>query len=59
MYGALFPYWDGAPMSHGLDLLDGVQKRVVSLVGSGLSSDLQALSHRRNVASMSLCIVLS
>ena len=31
-----------------------MQKRVVSLVGSGLSSDLQALSHRRDVASLSL-----
>ena len=41
--------WGGAPRSHVLDLLDRVQKRVVSLVGSGLSSDLQALSHRRDV----------
>ena len=32
----------GVPRSHGLDLLDRVQKRVVSLVISGLSSDLQA-----------------
>ena len=32
----------GAPRSHGLDLLDRVQKRVVSSVGSGLSADLQA-----------------
>ena len=32
-------------------VLDRVQKRVVSLVGSGLSSDLQA--HRRDVASLS------
>ena len=46
--------WGGAPRSHGLDLLNRVQKRVVSLVGSGLSSDLQALSHRRDVASISL-----
>ena len=46
--------WGGAPRSHGLDLLDRVQKRVVSLVGSGLSSDLQALSQRRDVASLSL-----
>ena len=28
------------PRSHGLDLLDRTEKRVVSLVGSGLSSDL-------------------
>ena len=46
--------WDGAPRSHGLDLLDRVQKWVFSLVGSGLSSNLQALSHRREVASFSL-----
>ena len=46
--------WGGAPRSHGLDMLDRVQKRVVCLVGSGLSSDLQALSRRRDVASLSL-----
>ena len=40
--------------SHGLDLLDRVQKRLSSLVGSVLSADLQALSHRRDVASLSL-----
>ena len=37
--------WGGAQSSHGLDLLDRVQKRVVRLVGAGLSSDLQTLSH--------------
>ena len=46
--------WGGAPRSHGLYLLDRVQKRAVSLVGSGHSSDLQAMSHRRDVASLSL-----
>ena len=46
--------WGGAPRSHRLDLIDREQKRVVSLVGSGLSSDLQALSHRMDVASLSL-----
>ena len=52
MYGVLFPYvgW----CSKVLDLLDRVQKRVVSLVDSGLSSDLQSLSHRRNAASLSM-----
>ena len=30
----------GAPRSHGLDMLDRVQKRVISLIGSGLSPDL-------------------
>ena len=49
-----FHIWGGAPRSNGLDLLDRVQKWVVSLVGSGLSSDLQAMSHRRDVASISL-----
>ena len=52
-YGVLFPYL-GAPSSHALGLLDQVQKRVVSLVVSGLSSDFQALSHRRDVAGLSL-----
>ena len=42
-----------APKSHGLDLLDQMQKRVVSLVGFGLSSDLQAQSHRWDVANLS------
>ena len=37
--------WGDAPRSYEIDLLDRVQKRVVSLVGSGLSADLQALSH--------------
>ena len=46
--------WGGAPTSHGLDLLDRVQKRVVSLVGSGVSAGLQARSHRRDVAGLSL-----
>ena len=46
--------WDGAPRSHGLDLLDQVKKPVVSFVGSGLSANLQALSHRSDVASLSL-----
>ena len=44
----------GAPRFHGLDLLDRVQRQVVSLVGSGLSSDLQASSHRWDIASISL-----
>ena len=42
------------PRSYVLDLLDRVQKRVVRLVGSGLSSDLQALPHRRDVTSLNL-----
>ena len=46
--------WGGAPKSHGLDLLDRVQKRVVNLVGPELSAGLNPLSHRRDVASLSL-----
>ena len=46
--------WGGAPSSHGLDLLDRVQKRVVSLVGYGLSTGLEALSDRRDVSSLIL-----
>ena len=46
--------WGGATRSHVLDLLDRVQKQVVSLVGSGLSAGLQAKSHRRDVANLSL-----
>ena len=38
--------WGGATRSHGIDLLDRVNKRVVSLVGSRFSTGLQALSHR-------------
>ena len=55
MYGVLFQYllWC-SKVPYGLDLLDQVQKQEVGLVGSGLSSDLQALSHRRDVASLSL-----
>ena len=48
--------WGGAPRSHGLDLLDRVQKRVVSLVGSGLSACLQALSHTMGNVPLSLGI---
>ena len=47
--------WGGAPRSHRLDLLERVQKRVVSLVGFGLSAGLQALSHRRDDAT---CITM-
>ena len=46
--------WAGAPKSQGLNLLDRVQKRIVNLVGSELSANLQPLSHRRDVASLSL-----
>ena len=48
--------WSTVPISGVLFqvLIDRVQKQVVSLVGSGLSSDLQALSDRRDVAILSL-----
>ena len=49
-----FHIWDGAPRSHGLDLLDRVQKRVVSLVDSGLSAGLQVLTRRMDVANLGL-----
>ena len=49
-----FHIWGGASCSHGLDLLDRAQKWVVSLIGSGHSSDLQALSQRRDVANLIL-----
>ena len=45
--------WAGAPACH-LDLLDRVQKRICHLVGPALASSLQPLSHRRDVASLSL-----
>ena len=54
MYGVLFQYLGWSSRSHGVDLLDRVLKRVVSLVGSGLSSDLPSLSHRRDVASLTM-----
>ena len=46
--------WGGDRRYHRLDQLDQVQKRVVSLVDVGLPSNLQALSCRRDVASLSL-----
>ena len=45
--------WSGAPKSH-LSLLDRVQHRMKKLVGSALYSTLEPLSHRRDVASLSL-----
>ena len=45
--------WAGASAT-SLSLLDRVQKRVANLVGPELSSKLQPLSHRRNVASLCL-----
>ena len=45
--------WAGASAAC-LSLLDRVQKRVANLIGPELSSKLQPLSHRRNVASLCL-----
>ena len=45
--------WAGAPVSV-LNMLDRIQRRVINMVGPKLSSNLQSLSHRRDVASLSL-----
>ena len=45
--------WAGAPASC-LSLLDRIQQRICNVVGPNLSSKLDSLSHRRNVASLSL-----
>ena len=45
--------WAGAP-AHLLNLLDKIQNRVCNMVGPQLSLKLQPLSHRRDVASLSL-----
>ena len=45
--------WAGAS-ADCLRLLDRIQKRITNIVGPDLSSNFQFLSHRRNVASLSL-----
>ena len=45
--------WAGASQ-RPLSSLDSVQRRLLGLVGPDLYSTLQLLSHRRNVASISL-----
>lgn len=45
--------WAGAPVTL-LNLLDRIQRRVSNIIGPNLSSKLQTLAHRRNVASLSL-----
>ncbi|XP_065652776.1 uncharacterized protein LOC136080096 [Hydra vulgaris] len=45
--------WDRSSKD-ALSPLDKVQKRNVNIVGPALTSNLQRLSHRRNVASLSL-----
>ena len=46
--------WSGAPKAGCLDLLDRVQKRMLNLIGVDLAHRLDPLSHRRDVASLSL-----
>ena len=45
--------WGGSS-NDALSLLDKVQKRILNLVGPALAANLQPLSHRRDVASLSL-----
>ena len=45
--------WAGAPSCY-LDLLDKLQKRICRIVGPLLVASLEPLTHRRNVASLSL-----
>ncbi|CAE1157727.1 unnamed protein product [Acanthosepion pharaonis] len=46
--------WSGAP-SVCLGVLDRLQRRICNMVGPTLASRLQSLSHRRTVASLSVC----
>ena len=45
--------WAGAPSCY-LELLDKLQKRICRIVGPSLAASLEPLTHRRNVASLSL-----
>ena len=45
--------WAGAS-ADCLSLLDRIQRRITNIIGPDLSSNFQSLSHRRNVASLSL-----
>ena len=45
--------WAGAPSCY-LELLDKLQKRICRTVGPSLAASLEPLTHRRNVASLSL-----
>ena len=45
--------WAGAPSCY-LKLLDKLQKRICKTVGPSLAASLEHLTHRRNVASLSL-----
>ena len=45
--------WDGAPRCY-LELLDKLQKQISRIVGPSLVASPEPLTHRRNVASLSL-----
>ena len=45
--------WAGAP-NYYLELLEKLQKRKRTTVGTSLAASLEPLAHRRNVASLSL-----
>ena len=45
--------WAGAPSCY-LELLDKLQKRICRTVGPSLAASVEPLTHRRNVASLSL-----
>ena len=45
--------WTGTPCCY-LELLDKLQKQICRTVGPSLATSLEALAHRRNVASLSL-----
>ena len=45
--------WTGAPSCY-LELLDKLQKGICRIVGPSLAASLEPLTHRRNVASLSL-----
>ncbi|XP_065665700.1 uncharacterized protein LOC136087122 [Hydra vulgaris] len=45
--------WGGSS-NNALSLLDKVQKRIVNIVGPALAANLQPLSHRRDVAFLTL-----
>ena len=47
------PAWVGAPSCY-LELLDKLQKRICRTVGPSLAASLEPLTHRRNVANLSL-----
>ena len=53
MNGILCHVWAGAPSCY-LEFLDKIQKRICRTVGPSLAASLETLSHRRNVASLSL-----